>query len=255
MDEISQGPGRDFRVPPGARRWLTVIGAAGAVGVVAAVAVFGVTRGGGRHGAGASGGSAVSHRSDSVIVASAGPGAPIAAVPNIPAPTLAATLPDAAGTVLLTCDSVVWRQPDPNWQAGSLQIGTMWLLGGRHLGYARLGRAQPGGGHAGSGGTSRDVEMLVHIGAGSTVVMRAATGVSPYFEFLNSPATTGDFQGLDGGRGFTFVPCPAPDLGYGGLVPFYDVGFSIVPGHTASVEVWTSPSARPVWLTFTAPRT
>jgi hypothetical protein len=94
--------------------------------------------------------------------------------------------------------------------------------------------------------------MLVHVDGGSTVVMRAATGTSPYFEFLNSPATTGDYQGLDGGRGYTLAPCPGAGTGHGGT-GFYDLGFSIVPGHAASVEIWTSPTARPVWVTFTAP--
>jgi hypothetical protein len=133
-------------------------------------------------------------------------------------------------------------------------VGTLWLLDARQLGYARLGHSrQAADARPGQGGASRDVEVLVHVGAGSTVVLRAAAGASPYFEFLNSPGITGDYQGLDGGRGLTFAPCPAHDLGSGGLIALYDIGFSIVPGHTASVEVWTSPSARPVWLTFTAP--
>jgi hypothetical protein len=96
--------------------------------------------------------------------------------------------------------------------------------------------------------------MLVHVDPGSEVVMRAAAGTGPYFEFLNSPNTTGDYQGFDWGSGYTFVPCSVPGPASGnGVTDFYEVGFSIVPDRTASVEVWTSPSARPVWLTFTAP--
>ena len=218
-------------------RWLTI---AGVVGLVAAIAVSGVTRGGGRHGAGASsvpsaGASSVpSAGASSVPSASASPDServiqiqatsePSVALvlPMIPTrvsvPAIPAAPQAAPGTVLLTCDSVVWGQPDPNWQAGSLRVGTMWLVDRRHLGYVRLGRTrQAADGPAGHGAASRDVEMLVHVGAGSTVVMRAAAGESPYFEFLNSPGSTGDLQGADGGRGFTFVRCSAPDLGYGG---------------------------------------
>jgi hypothetical protein len=257
MDEIGQEPGRDFRLPPGPRRWLTLVGVAG---LVAAITVAGVNRLGGQHGAPAPGvpAATTSPDSESVIEASVWPGVPVtspALIQVLPAPTSTVS-PDvpAPGTVLLTCDSVDWARPDPNWQADSLRVGTLWLLDARPLGYARLGQTQQADdGRAGQDGASRDVEVLVHIGAGSIVVLRAAAGASPYFEFLNSPGTTGDYQGLDGGRGFTFAPCSAPARGYGGLIALYDIGFSIVPGHTASVEVWTSPSARPVWLTFTAP--
>jgi hypothetical protein len=259
MDEISQQPRRDFRLPPGPRRWLALVGVTALVATISAV---GVSRLGGQPGARAPGvpSASVSLGSESVIEASLAPlrGSPVtspALLQVLPAPTspVSRAIP-AAGTVLLTCDSVDWAQPDSNWQADSLRVGPLWLLDARHLGYARLGQTRPAAaGETGHGGGSRDVEMLVHVGAGSTVVMRAAAGTSPYFEFLNSPGTTGDYQGLDGGGGFTFVPCPAADSGDGGLIALYDVGFSIVPGHTASVEVWTAPSARPVWLTFTAP--
>jgi len=83
-------------------------------------------------------------------------------------------------------------------------------------------------------------------------VMRAAAVTRPAFQFLGSPDPAGGFRGLGGARGYTFVPCPAADSG-GGMTGFYDLGFSIVPGRTAAAEVWTSPSARPVWLTFSAP--
>jgi hypothetical protein len=46
MDEISQEPKHEFRVPPGPRRWLAV---AGSVGLVAAISVFGINRLGGQH--------------------------------------------------------------------------------------------------------------------------------------------------------------------------------------------------------------
>lgn len=231
MDEISQEPRRDFKLPPGPRRWLTVVAV---IGLVAAITVAGVSRLSGHRGAGAGASgrpsTAASRDSQSVIAASA-------AV--------------APGTVLLTCDSVVWSHPDRNWQAGSLRVGTLWLLDGRQQGYARLGRSRQAPSVPGT--PSLYVRMLVHVDAGSTVVMRAATGTGPYFEFLNSPNTADDYQGFDWGTGYTFVPCPTAGARYDGVTDFYEVGFSIVPGHTAAVQILTSPSARPVWLTFSAP--
>jgi hypothetical protein len=249
VDEISQEPRRDFRLPlpPGPRRWLILIGVAG---LVAAITVVGVNRPGGRHVAGGSSRPTAAQSPDaqSVIVASLG---------STRTPTLEPieTVPPAgAGTALLTCESVVSSR-HPNWQVGSLRIGSLWLVGGRQQGYVRLGRTQQApSGHGGISGVSLYVQMLVHVDPGSPVVMRAAAGTRPYFEFLDSPATTGDYQGPDGGAGYTFFPCSVAGPASGnGVTDFYEVGFSIVPGHTAAVEVWTSPSARPVWLTFTAP--
>jgi hypothetical protein len=251
MDEIGQEPKREFRVPSGPWRWLAFVGVAG---LVAAVTMVGVTRAGEGHGghAASSPAATASHGLEPIIeVSAAVTQGSVVLQPLNPAPTAPHPAP---GTVLLTCDSVVWDQMDPSWEADSLRVGTLWLLGGRHLGYVRLGLArQTAVASAGHSGSSRDVEMLVHVDAGSTVVIRAAQGTSTYFDFLKRAGTTGDFQGLGRGRGYTFVPCAAPDLGYGGLISVYNVGFSIVRGRTASVEVLTSPSARPVWLTFTAP--
>jgi len=239
MDEIGQEPRRDFRLPPGPRRWLTVVGIAG---LVAVVAVVGVNRLGRHHAASG----AATPDAPSPIVASLFPGTPtLEPITPIELPA------DGTGTVLLTCDSVVTSR-HPSWQAGSLRVGRLWLVGGRQQGYVRLGRTrQP---PSGNSEASRYVQMLVHVDPGSEVVMRAAAGTGPYFEFLNSPNTTGDYQGFDWGSGYTFVPCSVPGPATGnGVTDFYEVGFSIVPDRAASVEVWTSPSARPVWLTFTAP--
>lgn len=223
MDEIGQEPRHNLRLPPGPRRWLTI---GGVVLLVAAVAVYGASRFGGRHGAAAG-------------VPSATPAPPPAARP---------------GTVLVTCASAVFSQ-DPDWQAGSLRVGTLWFIAGRSLGYVRVGRAA---GAATAPPANQKpvpgdwVEMLVHVDPGATVVMRAAAEKGHFFEFLGSPDAAGGFQGLHGARGYTFVPCPAADEG-SGLTGFYDLGFSIVQGSTAAVEVWTSPSARPVWLMFKEP--
>jgi hypothetical protein len=243
VDEIGQEPRHDLRLPTGPRRWLTGVGV---ILLVAAVAAYGVGRLGGRHGAGAAG--APSATASSPVAPLAGP-----ALVNLQPRQAPAA---AAGTVLLTCGSVVFSNY-PGWQAGSLRLGPLWLVGGRSLGFVRVGRATSAA-SAPSGQlptakavVSVVVEMLVHVDPGATVVMRAAAGAWPAFGFLNSPAGTGSFQELDGGLGYTFIPCPAADTGYG--TGFYQVGFSISPGQRASVEVWTSPLARPVWLTFAAP--
>jgi len=244
MDEIAQEPRHDLRLPPGPRRWLTI---AGVVLLVAAVAVYGLSRLGGRHGA----------------AAGAGPGATPSAS-NTPLPRTSVRIilqaggtsapPPAAtpGTVLVTCRSAVFSH-DPGWQAGSLRVGTLWFVAGRSLGYVRVGRAAGAATAPVAKGVVGDwVEMLVHIDPGTAVVLRAAAGTGSAFEFLGSPDPAGGFRGLDGARGYTFAPCPAADSG-GGMTGFYDLGFSIVPGRTAAAEVWTTPSARPVWLMFRAP--
>ncbi len=241
MDEIGQGPDKE-REWPASRRWLST-GALICL-VVAALAVW-VIRTGNSHPA-------------SAPVRST-PATAAHGAQSVSAPAPAAQPVAAPGTVLLTCDSVAFSN-DPGWQAGSLRVGTLWLVGGRSLGYVRLGRAASAGSAtsapSGQAPAAKEdvtvvVQMLVHVDPGAAVVMRAAAGTWPAFDFLNSPASIGDFQGLDGGLGYTFAPCPTAGAGYG--TGFYDVGFAIVPGQGVSVEVLTSPSARPVWLTFTAP--
>ena len=91
MDEISQGPKRDFRLPSG--RWLVVVVVV-AAGLIAVIATLVLTGSGGRRAAGPPGGSTA-----------------------LAAPSLTA----APGTVLLTCDSANWGQLASNWRAGSLR--------------------------------------------------------------------------------------------------------------------------------------
>jgi len=95
LDEISQGPKRDFRLP--SARWLVLVTA---VGLVATVTTLALTAGGGRHAA----------------VPPKGP-APRAA----PAPSPTA----APGTVLFTCDPGGQSQLAANWRAGSLRAGPL----------------------------------------------------------------------------------------------------------------------------------
>jgi hypothetical protein len=235
MDEIGQGPDKD-RQWSASRRWLTTGGIAGLV-IVALVLT--VTRTNGSH----------------PQAAPAPSTPPVSALPSVPPVSAPApNLVVAPGTVLLTCDSALQGKLEPNWRAGSLRVGRLWLVAGRSLRYARLGRAA-GAGQATSDKTliSRDVEMFVHVDAGPAVILRAAAGTNPYFQFIDGYGFGAEYQTLNGDRGFTFVPCPREASGAGGSIAFYDLGFAVAPGHSAAVEVWTSPSARPMWLTFTAP--
>jgi hypothetical protein len=266
-DEISQGPERDPRLTPNARRWLT---AASLAGLVAATAVFAVTRGGGHQGSAARGPAATasgvtrapaattptgSQLSISMFIGGSRPSPDVTLVIHQPpaAITGKATAPAVAapGTTLVSCDSAIWAQLPAGWHAGSLHVGSLWLVGARQVGYARLGRArQAAGAAAGQAMESRQVELLLHVDAGSAVVMRAGPGTPPSFTFTNDLING---NALPPARGFTFIPC-APAVGKAdGVAAFYNIGFTVAPGHAVSVEVWTSRSARPVWLTLTAP--
>ena len=109
MDEISQGPERDSRLPAG--RWLAVVAAAGLIAVITMLVLSG---GGRRH--------AVSP-----------PGGPTALTAPGPSPTA------VPGTVLLACDSANHGQLGPDWRAGSLRAGPFWFVGGRQLGFVHDG--------------------------------------------------------------------------------------------------------------------
>jgi hypothetical protein len=221
VDEISQGPRRDFRLP--SWRWRAAAAAAGLVAVIAAVLVAGS---GGRH---------------------------IVRVPGvIAAPSPLATA--APGTVLLTCESANWGPLGPNWQAGSVKAGPLWFVNGRQDGYVHYGRSLTAVGALPRHGMVNGV-MIIEVAAGSTVAMTAAPSSRSYFQFfggfylgVGNPLPAGD-------TGFTFAPCPASAAGPNGLVTDFNLGFSIVAGRAAPVEVWVPGSRRPIWLTFTAPRT
>jgi hypothetical protein len=251
MDEINQGPERNFRLPSRARPW---VAAAAAIAGLLAVTTFFVSRGGAHQGHAAPRATAPSKAATSaqlpVIVAASGW---ISYTTSVPAYSLSGAQPAAApGTVLVGCDSVMRGALAPNWRAGSLRVGRLWLVAGRQLGYVHLGRAGQATGAPGKGtARSSPVEMLVHVDAGSTVVLRVAAGTPPAFRFSADPVA-GGYQVH--ARGFTFVPCPESDSNSGGPTDLYDIGYSIVPGQTVTAEVLTSPSPDPAWLTFTAQR-
>jgi hypothetical protein len=219
LDEISHGPERDFRLPPG--RWLLAAAAAAAVMLAAAAALV-VTRVGEHQGA---------------------------------YPSRSADAPD---TFLLTCDSATWEQLNPDWRSSSLRVGPLWFVDSSQSGYVRDGGSPDTAGTVtGSAKPSIDIVMPVEVAAGSTVVMKAAPGTQSYFHFLSgfsagiaypqsSPLPSGD-------TGYTFVACPRQHAGPNGRVTDFLFGFSIGAGRTAPVEIWTSASSRPVWVTFAAP--
>lgn len=222
MDEISHGPERDFRLPSG--RWLLPAAAAGVLAVAAALAVAVI---GGHQGA------------------------------RPPRPA------GAPGTFLLTCDSANWNQLNPDWRSWSLRVGPLWFVNSGQSGYVRSGGSPATAGRdtagtvTGSAGSGTDAVMLLEIAAGSTVVMKAAPGTQSYFRFLSSFGAGTAYplpSGLPSGdTGYTFVACPRKHVGPNGRLTDFLLGFSIDAGRTAPVEIWTSASSRPVWVTFAAP--
>jgi hypothetical protein len=215
LDEISYGPKRNFRLP--SHRRLTAAATAATLAAAAALAIAGI---GGYW-----------------------DGGPPAGTP---------------GTFLLSCAMANWSQLNPGWRSSSLRVGSLWFVDSNLSGYVRDGSSPNTAGEvAGSAETSTDATIPLEVAAGSTVVMKAASGTRSYFHFLTgfgagtgyplpSPLPSGD-------TGFTFVACPRQHAGPNGLVTDFLLGFSIDPGRTARVEIWTSASPRPVWITFAAP--
>lgn len=199
-----------------------------AVGLVAVIAAVVLADSGGRHASGPP------RRT-----------APLAA-PG-PSPT---TAPD---TVLLTCDSANGGPLGPHWRARSLQAGPLWFVYGRQQGYVHYS-----GWHAAARGRSRSGNrrigvMIIEVAPGSTVVMRAAPAARPYFHFVDGFGSVSATKQAEGEPGFTLVACPRGSGGPSGQVTDFYLGFSIVAGRTAPVEVWSSADSRPIQVIFTCP--
>ncbi len=178
MDEISQGPRRDPRLPSG--RWLA---GAAAVALIAVITTLVLSQGGRRH-------------------AVSSPGGPTALAAPGPSPTA------APGTVLLTCDSANLGQLGPDWRAGSLRAGPLWFVGGRQLGYVHYD-GWPGADRAAPRqGKFRFVVMIVEVTTGSTVVMKPAVAARSYFRFVDGFGPGSGNQLPAGDTGFTFAACP-----------------------------------------------
>ena len=234
MDEISQGSERDPRLSPKRQRMLA---AAAIAGLVAAAAPLALTRGGvhGRAAPRASG------TTSSQQIAPTGRQNVSLASSQKQAQSYQPWVVGQDKT--FTCQSATPGQLGPDWRAGSLHVGRLWLVAGRQLGYVHPDDWMlPAGTAAGHSSSVRTVQMLVRIDPGSVVMMYLAPGTGPYFQFLD-----GTGQPL-GGNSIVFEPCPDSHR-----ADVYHLGFSIAAGQTASVLVWTVPSAQPSWITFSAP--
>ena len=261
-DEISQEPKRDFRLPPGGRRWLTI---AGVAGLVAAVAVFGPFRFGGRPSGGAapaptptaSQGVTATPGAQGGILSITGPppvGTNFLGAPPTPGSSAVVFQQGANGTVVLSCGSTLPAELSQGWQRSSLHVGPLWFAFSDNLGYVRKGlppRAPPAAPvHA---ETSMIAEMFVEVARNSSVTLKPAAGTASYFHFL-AGSSDGAVNSLPpGATGLTLTSCPAGSPGSNGSMTGFLLGFSTQSGRMAPVQVWTSKSARPVWLTFTAP--
>lgn len=222
VDEISQGPKRDFRLPG---RWLV---AAAAVGLVAVTMALILTRGGSGH-------HAIASPSRS-------------AVPSVSGPSPTA----APGTVLVGCAAAVPGQLPPDWRAWSLQAGPLWFVDELQSGYLHSG-----GPHGlrviARHGIPHLIVMVVEVEPGSVVVMKPAASSRPYFRFVNGFHQGGGNELPTGDSGFTLVSCPPGHPGPNGQVTYFDLGFWIQTGHAAAVDIWPSASSRPIQVTFTCP--
>jgi hypothetical protein len=167
-----------------------------------------------------------------------------------PAPSTVA----APGTMLLTCDAANWGQLPSNWRSASLRVGPLWFVNGRQFGYVHR---DVGGGravHRGSGrGMPRLGVMIIEVADGSTVVMKAAPGTRSYFRLLQGFDASRGIKLARGDSGFTFVSCPKGSPGFNGAMTDFYLGFQIQAGSSAPVNVWTSPTARPIRVIFTCP--
>jgi hypothetical protein len=223
LDEISQGPKRDFRLPSG--RWRVLVTAAGLVAVLATVVL---TVGGSRH-------AAVRPEGTARLAARA------------PSPTA------ASGTLLLTCDAANGGPLGPHWRTISLQAGPLWFVYGRQKGYVHYGGGPAGGRHTLRSGERRTGVMIIEVAPGSRVVMKAAATAWSYFRFVDGFGSVAGNKRAAGAPGFTFVACPRGSGGAGGRVTDFYLGFSIEAGRAAPVEVWPSAVSRPIRVIFTRP--
>jgi hypothetical protein len=122
---------------------------------------------------------------------------------------------------------------------------TGYVISGRHKSPAYVA--------ADGDSLSTNAVMILQVASRSAVVLKPAPGTQTYIQFA-SGFTDGGIRWLPAGdTGFTFAPCPADAPGPGRTVATFYLAFSIQVDRTVPVEVLTSPSARPVWLTFMAP--
>ena len=159
----------------------------------------------------------------------------------------------APGTVLLTCDSANGGGLPSNWRRVSLRAGPLWFAYGRQFGYVHYGSSPNVGLTVTRRGKVRLGMMIVEVTDGSTVVMNVAPAARSYFHFLAGFGPGVGYKLGNGATGYTFISCPPGTAGPNGQVTDFYLGFAIEAGSRAPVEIWRSPSARPILVTFTCP--
>jgi hypothetical protein len=102
-------------------------------------------------------------------------------------------------------------------------------------------------------GAGTVVQIVVDVAAGSRIVLKPAQGTAAYFQFLSGIGNGIVYRLPAGATGYTLAACPAGSPGATGAMTEFLLAFDTQPGRMVPVEVRTSPSARPAWLTFTAP--
>jgi hypothetical protein len=222
LDEISQGPKRDFRLP--SVRWLVPMVAVGLAAAITALSMLG--------------------------------GGHVAVPPKGTASRAALARFSTAvpGTVVfLACDPAAQSPLSGNWRAGSLRVGPLWFVGARQQGYVHDSGWQGADSAAQRPGRLRLGEMIVAVVPGSIVVMKPAAAARRYFRFVDGFGTDVGYRLPAGDTGFTFARCPHGSGAPESQVSAFDLGFYIDEGRSAAVEVWPSPNSRPIWVIITCP--
>lgn len=256
-DEISQGSDDDARLPPMLRprhgRWRVMLTLAALAGAAVAGAVVLASQDG---------------RPASPARPSAPPSALNALVPGpsysasvtiiqasasaVPAPLT--TVMPAPGTMLVSCPASQYMQRSSDWRQQSLQVGPVVFLDSKLTGYVHLGRpADAGADLPGQSPLTAATPINVEVGPSETVVLKPAAGTSGYFRFADGFNFNGPVPLPPGDTGFTLVGCPPGASGQDDGMTTYSLAYSITPDRNVPVEIWTSPSAKPVWLTITIP--
>lgn len=175
-----------------------------------------------------------------------------APTPRSSAPATTPSPVAARGTTLRGCDSANWGQLSRNWRSGSMVAGPLWFVYDAPPGYVQLGDSHSRTGTVQAGGKPRVGVMVIEVSFGSTVVMKVDPASVSYFRFVPYFDQTGGYSLRDGVTGLTLASCPrGTPAGPNGLVTDYYLGFLLLPGDRALVNIWPTASARPIRVTFT----
>jgi hypothetical protein len=170
---------------------------------------------------------------------------------SIPATVAPAPMP---GTMLLTCNDANWGQLQSNWRAVSLKAGPLWFFAARQKdGYVHFSNFRPPGNSSHRYRGLRGDVMIIEVADGTTVAMKPVAAARSYFRFYRGFGGPSPANLPAGDTGFTFSACPRSQPGPNGPVTDFYLGYAIKSGHTARVDIWARPSARPIQVIFTCP--